>query len=250
MDEATCGQMVYLYNETQVNFAGDSKAFFCRHGAPGSPADQRGAALRIASIDIGGGTSDLSVTQFSLDDGLGHNVKIIPQLLFREGFKLAGDDILLDVIQRYLLPALQQTLERAGVAHPAALMDTLFGNQGRLDGLSTRRQQTTLQLFMPLGRAILQAYEAYDPLDAGAELAATFGELLSQRPTTAYCTLSTRRFSASLVLTRRRSTFCTPRCCCRCAICTRRFYPDRSASPPACAPFAKWWPITPATCCC
>lgn len=182
-DEATCGQMVYLYNETQVNFAGDSKAFFAAMARPDRPADQRGAALRIASIDIGGGTSDLSVTQFSLDDGLGHNVKIIPQLLFREGFKLAGDDILLDVIQRYLLPALQQTLERAGVAHPAALMDTLFGNQGRLDGLSTRRQQTTLQLFMPLGRAILQAYEAYDPLDAGAELAATFGELLSQRPT-------------------------------------------------------------------
>ena len=182
-DEATCGQMVYLYNETQVNFAGDSKAFFAAMARPDRPAAQRGTALRIASIDIGGGTSDLSVTQFSLDDGLGHNVKIIPQLLFREGFKLAGDDILLDVIQRYLLPALRQTLEQAGVAHPAALMDTLFGNQGRLDGLSTRRQQTALQLFIPLGQAILQAYETYDPLDAGAELAATFGELLPQRPT-------------------------------------------------------------------
>ncbi len=27
-DEATCGQMVYLYNETQVNFGGRTAAFF------------------------------------------------------------------------------------------------------------------------------------------------------------------------------------------------------------------------------
>jgi hypothetical protein len=49
-----------------------------------------GRALRVASIDIGGGTTDMAITHYQLDDGSGNNVKITPQLLFREGFKVAG----------------------------------------------------------------------------------------------------------------------------------------------------------------
>ncbi|MBF4212915.1 virulence effector protein, partial [Pseudomonas donghuensis] len=70
------------------------------------PGVQPGRALRVASIDIGGSTTDMAITHYQLDDGSGNNVKITPQLLFREGFKVAGDDTLLDVIQRYVLPAL------------------------------------------------------------------------------------------------------------------------------------------------
>ncbi|CAI1614290.1 Uncharacterized protein conserved in bacteria, putative virulence factor [Serratia quinivorans] len=185
-DEATCGQMVYLYNETQVNFAGRTDAFFAamaRPDRPPVPGEQPGKSLRIASIDIGGGTTDLAITQYRLDDGVGNNIKINPRLLFREGFKLAGDDILLDVIGQFILPAVQQAFEQAGVSATAATMDKLFGNQGRMDGFSTLRQQATLQIFMPAGRALLSAYEDYDPLDSHAEIAATLGELLPQMPT-------------------------------------------------------------------
>ncbi|MDU7870209.1 MAG: virulence factor SrfB, partial [Pantoea sp.] len=100
-DEATCGQMVWLFNETQVNFAGRAEDFFSSMARPDRPREVDelpGKSLRIASIDIGGGTTDLAITQYRLDDGLGNNVKITPRLLFREGFKVAGDDILLDVI--------------------------------------------------------------------------------------------------------------------------------------------------------
>ncbi|CNE60103.1 virulence factor SrfB [Yersinia nurmii] len=185
-DEATCGQMVYLYNETQVNFGGRTEAFFASMARPDKPlaADETaGKSLRIASIDIGGGTTDLAITQYVLDDGVGSNVKITPRLLFREGFKVAGDDILLDVIQLYVLPAVQAALKKSGVPSPDLLMAKLFGNDGRADGQSTLRQQVTLQLFMPLGRAILQAYEGFDPLDSSAEIDASFGELLTQAPT-------------------------------------------------------------------
>lgn len=37
-DEATCGQMVYLYNETQVNFAGRTDAFFAAMARPAAGA--------------------------------------------------------------------------------------------------------------------------------------------------------------------------------------------------------------------
>ncbi|CFQ57647.1 putative virulence factor [Yersinia frederiksenii] len=185
-DEATCGQMVYLYNETQVNFGGRTAAFFASMARPDKQleaGESAGKTLRIASIDIGGGTTDLAITQYWLDGGMGNNVKISPRLLFREGFKVAGDDILLDVIQLYILPALQAHLKKAAVANTDVLMDKLFGNDGRMDGQSALRQQATLQIFMPVGRAILEAYESFDPLDTNAEIEANFGELLSQQPT-------------------------------------------------------------------
>lgn len=185
-DEATCGQMVYLYNETQVNFGGRTAAFFASMARPDKQleaGETAGKTLRIASIDIGGGTTDLAITQYWLDDGIGQNVKISPRLLFREGFKVAGDDILLDVIQLYILPALQARLKKAAVVNTDALMDKLFGNDGRMDGQSALRQQATLQIFMPVGQAILEAYESFDPLETNAEIDASFGELLSQYPT-------------------------------------------------------------------
>lgn len=185
-DEATCGQMVYLYNEAQVNFGGRAEAFFASMARPDKELaddEQPGKTLRIASIDIGGGTTDLAITQYWLDDGVGSNVKIIPRLLFREGFKVAGDDILLDVIQLYVLPALQAALKKAGVTSPDSLMTRLFGSEGRMDGQLTLRQQVTLQMFIPIGQAILEAYEQFDPLDLNAEIDTTFGEMLSQTPT-------------------------------------------------------------------
>ncbi|SFM98351.1 hypothetical protein SAMN05216516_101656 [Izhakiella capsodis] len=185
-DEATCGQMVYLYNETQVNFGGRAEAFFAsmaRKDRVREADEPLGKTLRIAMIDIGGGTTDLAITQYRLDDGQGNNVKIMPRLLFREGFKMAGDDILLDVIQLYVLPCLQQAFKQAGMINPEAVMTRLFGAEGRLDGHSTLRQQVTLQIFIPLGQAILEAYENYDPLDLTAEIDASFGELLQHQPT-------------------------------------------------------------------
>ncbi|MGL9735622.1 MAG: virulence factor SrfB [Symbiopectobacterium sp.] len=52
--------------------------------------EQPGQTLRVASIDICGDTTDLAVTQYTLDDSIGSNVKISPLLMFCEGFKVAG----------------------------------------------------------------------------------------------------------------------------------------------------------------
>jgi hypothetical protein len=184
-DEATCGQMVWLFNETQVNFAGRAEDFFSSMARPDRPREVDelpGKSLRIASIDIGGGTTDLAITQYRLDDGQGNNVKITPRLLFREGFKVAGDDILLDVIQLWILPALQQSLQKAGLQLAEPLMNKLFGHDSRMDGQATLRQQVTLQLFIPLAQAVLEQYENWDPLDSHSEINALFGELVPQKP--------------------------------------------------------------------
>lgn len=185
-DEASCGQLVWLYNEAISHYAGQTETFFASLARPdrvGVPDEMPGRALRVASIDIGGGTTDMAIVHYQLDDGTGSNVKITPHLLFREGFKVAGDDILLDIIQRCVLPALQTQLQKSGITDAAALMATLFGDSGRIDTQAVLRQQTTLQLFMPIGHAILSAWEQSDINDPLAGLHATFGELLSQQPT-------------------------------------------------------------------
>lgn len=184
-DEASCGQLVWLYNEAMVHFRGQTEACFksfARDDRLPEPGEVPGRSLRVASIDIGGGTTDMAITRYSLDDGVGSNVKISPTLLFREGFKVAGDDLLLDIIQRCVLPALQADLQKAGVADAASLLGSLFGDSGRMDTQAILRQQTTLQLLMPLGHAILQAWEQSDPADEMAGLYASVGDLLTKRP--------------------------------------------------------------------
>ncbi|EEA0390498.1 hypothetical protein AAK44_15640, partial [Salmonella enterica subsp. enterica serovar Kentucky] len=185
-DEASCGQLVWLYNEAISHYAGRTESFFNALAIPDrqpEPGVVPGRALRVASIDIGGGTTDMAIVHYQLDDGVGANVKITPHLLFREGFKVAGDDLLLDIIQRCVLPSLQTALQRAGVTDAAALLATLFGDSGRIDTQAILRQQTALQLFMPLGHAVLSAWEQSDINDPFAGLHATFGDLLIRRPT-------------------------------------------------------------------
>ncbi|MBN6345147.1 virulence factor SrfB, partial [Escherichia coli] len=129
-DEATCGQLVYLYNETQIKFGERTEAFFASQVREDNRALTGDSTLKIASIDIGGGTTDLVITRYKLDTGTGSNVKIIPTQLFREGFKIAGDDILLDIIQICVLPALRTALTDAGISDADALMSSLFGSEG------------------------------------------------------------------------------------------------------------------------
>lgn len=103
-DEATCGQVVYLYNETQNNYGGRTPEFFLRAARRRSP--ERGRRLRVATVDIGGGTTDLVINDYRYDpqDGA-QTAYMVPEQRFRDGFRIAGDDIVLQVIRTVLVPA-------------------------------------------------------------------------------------------------------------------------------------------------
>ena len=187
-DEATCGQLVYLYNETQTNFGGRTDEFFAATRRPDNQqAEGEQRSLKIASIDIGGGTTDLVITRYTLDDGKGINVRITPKQLFREGFKVAGDDILLDVIRLYLQPAVKAAMMKVGHSDIAAesMMSQLFGSEAIEAGKQVLRQQLTLQIFSPLALAILHRYEEYKPESGREVLNYTFRELLTGTTPTA-----------------------------------------------------------------
>ena len=163
-DEASCGQLVYLYTEVNENFAGHPEEFFDAISRPGKTDRER---ITLATIDIGGGTTDLVITDYRLDRAgtasSGSNVHIVPEQRFRDGFKVAGDDILLDVIQGFILPSFESALQNAGVKFPGSLMSRLCGAESGSAQDMVLRQQLNLQVFTPLALELLRRYELYNP---------------------------------------------------------------------------------------
>ncbi|MGJ8863475.1 virulence factor SrfB, partial [Salmonella enterica subsp. enterica serovar Kentucky] len=136
------------------HFAGRTESFFNALARPDrqpEPGVVPGRALRVASFDIGGGSTDLAIFHYQLYDGVGANLKITAHLLFRVRFKVGGDDLLLVISLRWVLPPVQRAWHGAGVAVAAALLAILFGDSGRIDNQAILGLQTALQFFMPLG---------------------------------------------------------------------------------------------------
>ena len=175
-DEATCAQAVYLFSEVHENFAGRAEDLFRCLRRSGSP--DAGRAITVASIDIGGGTTDLVVADYRLDQGQGANVYILPEQRFRDGFKRAGDDLLLEVIQKVVVPAIEEALRGFGVREPAPLLSKLIGSESIPVQDQALRQQLALEVLYPLGLKVLHDYEGYDPVLAPESRTLTIGELL------------------------------------------------------------------------
>ncbi len=164
-DEATGTQIVFLYNEVKHNFQGDAALCFqvfgrAREGYGEAPC------LRLASIDIGGGTTDLIITTYQLEGG----TAVRPTQEFREGFNIAGDDVLCGIIERNVLPVLVDAIRQSGAANAEELLARLLGaNRGdQAERDRTLRRQFANQVALPLALALLHRYENTD-LSAGNE---------------------------------------------------------------------------------
>ena len=164
-DEATGTQIVFLYNEIKHNFQGDAALLFRVFGRVRENYGDL-PCLRLASIDIGGGTSDLIITTYQLEGGTA--VKPIQE--FREGFNIAGDDVLGGIIERNVLPALLEAIRQCGAANADELLARLLGaNRGdQAERDRTLRRQFANQVALPLALELLHRYETTD-LSAGNE---------------------------------------------------------------------------------
>jgi hypothetical protein len=157
-DEATCTHLVYLYNEVFDKFGGSPREFFSLIAQ--QPRNLPGAEqLRMASIDIGGGTTDLMILDHVIQPGT--DTVLVPEQVFREGFRLAGDDILKEVIEHHILPGLTVWLAELGVPRPEAVLARVFG--GNTDAMGQRertmRAQLVSQLLSSAAIGLMKAYE-------------------------------------------------------------------------------------------
>jgi len=101
LDEATAVQLTYLYGEVMHRFLGSAGEAVETLGQTriASANDER--LVRIASIDIGGGTSDLMIAEYLADPV--QKTLIRQRMLFSEGFSVAGDEIAKRIIEKLVL---------------------------------------------------------------------------------------------------------------------------------------------------
>ncbi|MCO6417502.1 virulence factor SrfB [Siccirubricoccus sp. KC 17139] len=173
LDEATATQIVWLHNEIAVRMGGDAQALFDVLNIPA------GQPLRVASIDIGGGTTDLMVASYRLGEG----DAVLPAQEFRESFKTAGDDLLRQVLAEVVVPCLAAALKMAGVVDAGALLRrTLGGDQGGQSEQERHlKRQFVSQVLEPVGIEILKAREKAQGRSTGVLLQAKLSEILRER---------------------------------------------------------------------
>ena len=98
-DEATCAQLVYMYGEVGYKYKGMSSEFFNLYGKKPDPSSQ--PTLTVGSLDIGAGTTDLMISEYSYTKG--ELTTITPDPKFYDSFYFAGDDMLKSLIKNLML---------------------------------------------------------------------------------------------------------------------------------------------------
>jgi hypothetical protein len=100
LDEASASQLVFIFNEIVKRFSGDAENYFKNFGRQRN--QYKDISVRIASIDIGGGTTDMVVTTYRYEQ-VATSIRLLPFQNFREGFNFAGDDLLKTIIEGHIL---------------------------------------------------------------------------------------------------------------------------------------------------
>ena len=158
-DEASCTQLVWLYTEIARKFEGRIDEYMALRGRPRVQEEGREPenSIRIACIDVGGGTTDLMVTSFF---GEGDRL-VIPRQVFREGFRVAGDDVTREVVASIVLDGIAESIEAAGGGYVRERLRELFGGDvgGMEQSRRQMRRQFSLRVLAPLAVATLSACE-------------------------------------------------------------------------------------------
>ena len=98
-DEATCAQLVYVYGEIGHKYRGICSEFFSLYGKKNPETGH--PTLTIGSLDIGAGTSDLMISEYTYVKG--DLTTITPDPKFYDSFYFAGDDMLKSLVKNVML---------------------------------------------------------------------------------------------------------------------------------------------------
>lgn len=186
-DEASCAHFVFLYSEITQKFGGSITEFmqlsgkprpFVEPERPDRPPGAPEPSIRVASVDIGGGTTDIMITTYYAEN----NRAIVPVQTFREGFRIAGEDVLREVIQQLVLPSIERHLKDCGLAAARELLVDRFGadraNMAQQD--KHLRRQFVLRVLKPAALALLEANERAETPWTASRASATIAELLGR----------------------------------------------------------------------
>ena len=165
-DEASSTQLVYLYAEIIKKFKSTPFDYFKFKNNEITVKNKERLNLRIASLDIGGGTTDLMISTYSVNQNPGSIIELKQN--FREGFRSAGDDIVHNVISDQIFVQIAKNLaekNKMQINETKQVLRGLFSDDGGVNWTAQKRHQRRLftnQVLMPMAYKLLNAYENLD----------------------------------------------------------------------------------------
>lgn len=166
-DEATCSQLVFLYSEISRRYLNDAKSYFDIYGKTGTGVEK--SSLTIGSIDIGGGTTDLMINNYSYEQN--GNTVLTPSPQYWESFNFAGDDLLKAIIEKVIISGpidngryegfsgvIKNKIIESGNRHPTDLLIKYFGpNHAGINFTGRKmRKDFNIQISVPVAEKFLQ----------------------------------------------------------------------------------------------
>jgi Virulence factor SrfB len=177
MDEAVASQLPLIYASMQRlsgNNVGENWIAINGRSTPGQMPK-----LRVMNLDIGGGTSDVSIVEYE-DKKQGVSVELDARVLFKDSSTVAGDRLVKAIIEKIILPKLAETPEQF------AKFGEYFAGAKNVDETSGRVAVLTGSL-LPLAVYLLsrrcsgswtEGQLSFTPLEAGATNFAVLTEKL------------------------------------------------------------------------
>jgi hypothetical protein len=152
VDEALAAQMVFVYQEAQGTFSGSMEEFIAVYG-------HSSGKLRVASVDIGGGTSDVMIAEY--EDRLpGTGTSLSITKLFQDGVSIAGDEVCRAIVEDIVFP---QILAQLATQQSRGKLLHLFGegDAGHGSAWRTLRARLVPYLWLPLARCYWGVAEGF-----------------------------------------------------------------------------------------
>jgi hypothetical protein len=107
-------------------------------------------ALRIACIDIGGGSTDLMIAEYRYQPGIDDSIE--GRVLHRDGMSIAGDQLIKRLLEKVIIPTFAQV-----IGFEDEDVQLLFGPEVPNNrGMAPQRIDWMNRLFLPLAEAYLQ----------------------------------------------------------------------------------------------
>lgn len=175
-DNAANAEIAYLYNEITQKFRGKARDYLDLLGKV-RPEQRTGKSLRIAALDIGGGSTSLSVATCAL----GETGQIVRSPQLSDGMALGGDDIVKAIVERHLIPAMADHLAACGLHKAQDFLAQITGAaaSSRKPWLADFAGRLASDLLAPAAIALLHEHNASPSLPDDVPCERTFRALLA-----------------------------------------------------------------------
>ena len=151
-DEAVAIQVCWLYGESMHRFQADPDLLIGALGRRRKDVD----TLRMASLDIGGGTIDLAISDYTVNGNMRAAVAFQCKTLFHDGISRAGDDVVRGILEEVVFPAIIRQCKITVQRWNEVFASTSTPN----DEVRELRQRLVREVWMPVAMHCLSTFEA------------------------------------------------------------------------------------------